>query len=795
MLVNRVGIQGAGACGFLTVTAAIAAANNGDTILVESGHTFYERLGTITTDVTIRAGTAGCGGPSGAGTFATIDAGHAGRLAEVAADVTFQQMSLLDGTAGNGMQIGAQYNAGGNLWITSDTTTLIDSTVFGGTINAPFGDFDPHGAGIHVANGADLVVRGTSQITGNENPGIGAGGVLVEAGATATFEDTTRIGFPVFGGNVANQGPGGILVIGTVELHDDVELAGNLSDLSGGGMYIWGGTASLFDNARVANNSARDGGGIAVIDGTLHTSGAVEIEDNDASDEGGGIWILSGMLDIQGSTRIAGNEATSCGGGIFADGDPESTTVYLTATTVDDNDAGACGGGVAMLGGLFDADGATVISNNHADTDGGGVYLTSADTEADLDNVTIEDNAANRGAGIAILAGATARSEDVTIDENTATSDGGGALVDGTATAWTMWTSDVTDNNANRGGGLFISGGTHSFEDVDLRRNHATTEGGGARFSGSTTTVMYGDVTANTAGTMGGGFAVPGGLLQLFATDVLSNTATTDGGGIAIANTGRVEATDVWVATNSAGARGGGIAVLSYAENTDPQLVMIGLMQTIEESCTYRGEIGKNEYCSDIKANIANEGGGVYLEDGTEAVTRTAIRQNTAVATASALWMRNVATGAPALGASNMLIVNNGNLVNVDSVRVGGGVFVGEAITSADNLGAPFRFTAGAPPSLLQRSIVWDAANAINNAATALGATCTMFRAVTGATVGANIVFGLDPMFVTTARGKYRLGPASINAIDQCAVGLAFDLDSDPRPVNVLYDRGAFEAQ
>lgn len=69
-----------------------------------------------------------------------------------------------------------------------------------------------------------------------------------------------------------------------------------------------------------------------------------------------------------------------------------------------------------------------------------------------------------------------------------------------------------------------------------------------------------------------------------------------------------------------------------------------------------------------------------------------------------------------------------------------------------------------------------------------------MFRAVTGATLGLNIVFGLDPFFVSTARGNYRLDAASINAIDQCTTGLAFDLDSDPRPVNVRYDRGAFEA-
>lgn len=153
---------------------------------------------------------------------------------------------------------------------------------------------------------------------------------------------------------------------------------------------------------------------------------------------------------------------------------------------------------------------------------------------------------------------------------------------------------------------------------------------------------------------------------------VHTNSAGGRGGGITIANTGRVEATDVWVHTNSAGGRGGGIAVLSYAANTDPQLVMVGVMQTVEAACMYRGTIGFNQYCSDIKSNTANEGAGVYLEDGTELISRTAIRQNNAAGTASALWMRNVATGSPALSASNVLIVNNGNVANADSVRVGG---------------------------------------------------------------------------------------------------------------------------
>jgi hypothetical protein len=74
-----------------------------------------------------------------------------------------------------------------------------------------------------------------------------------------------------------------------------------------------------------------------------------------------------------------------------------------------------------------------------------------------------------------------------------------------------------------------------------------------------------------------------------------------------------------------------------------------------------------------------------------------------------------------------------------------------------------------------------------------------LFRGLTGPRTGTNILAGpqFDPVFVTTGRGKYRLGPNSINAVNQCSLSLTYDLDSDPRPVPFggQSDRGAFEWQ
>lgn len=796
VLVNRVGLLGGGGCSFTTVGAAITAASAGDTILLQEGETFFERLGTISKDLTIRSGTVGCGGVSAAGApVPMIDAGGTDRVARITADVTFRQVSLLDGALILPSPSGTYEGAG--LWVASGTTTLDDATVAGAECNPSAFDFNLYGAGIHVSANATLIVQGSSVISGNLNWGLGAGGIYVAPGGQATIEDDTLIGVPPFWPNVGDKGGGGLLVEGSATLRDDVHVTFNSSDLAGGGLYIYnGGSITLEDRVRIGNNVAPSGAGVFIAGGELVATGSVEIADNTAETTGGGIRIGQddATLDLTGAT-ITGNTAPTAGGGLYLEANPD-TTVTLSATSVDHNTTDGFGGGIANLGVGLDIDGDSAIADNTAGSDGGGLYLSGGDSVASLDRATIDGNRAARGGGLIALAGASLTSQHTTVSANAATGDGGGAFVDGPATVWTDWgDTNVVDNTADRGAGIHASGGTITASFLDLRRNIAATEGGGARVTvGATLRLEHGATKDNAAGTMGGGFAVPGGLLALTAVNVSSNDATSDGGGAAIANAGRVEASDTWFLNNTAGGRGGGIAVLSYAEATDPQLVMWGTMN--QDGCVWRGAIGANEYCSDIRGNTATGGGGgLYLEDGTGAVTRTAIRGNTAPTIASAVWMRDVATGSPALAASNLLVVNNGNAAAVDSVRVAGGTFVGEAITSADNTGAPFRFTAAAPAALLQRSIVWDTANLINASAFALGASCTMFRAVTGATVGPNIAFGLDPMFVATPRGNYRLGAISVNAIDQCTIGLPVDLDNAPRPVNVLFDRGAFERQ
>jgi len=57
----------------------------------------------------------------------------------------------------------------------------------------------------------------------------------------------------------------------------------------------------------------------------------------------------------------------------------------------------------------------------------------------------------------------------------------------------------------------------------------------------------------------------------------------------------------------------------------------------------------------------------------------------------------------------------------------------------------------------------------------------------------ANVGVNVDPQFVAPGAGEnYRLHDGS-PAIDACATGLPIDLDNKARPIDDLYDMGAYE--
>ena len=253
-----------------------------------------------------------------------------------------------------------------------------------------------------------------------------------------------------------------------------------------------------------------------------------------------------------------------------------------------------------------------------------------------------------------------------------------------------------------------------------------------------------------------------------------------------------IDAESSWFHGNVAEGNGGGIAVESDGTNL-PSLTVDGALG--DEGClpaeNFRPAV--DEYCSEFRENVAGGyGGGLYLEAGATSVNRTAFIANDAGTEAFALGLRNVDN--PSLRLKNALVVDHSAGAGQSVIIAGNSTTLdAEHVTVTANTGTPVRYTPSSAGSFL-RSIVWDTSNFLVDSPNSINAACTSFNNVTGTTTGANRAFILDPIFDATPRGNYRLDPTSPER-DVCNNGLANDLDSDTRPVNVLYDRGAFEYQ
>jgi hypothetical protein len=181
-----------------------------------------------------------------------------------------------------------------------------------------------------------------------------AGGSLLRVGAnqTVTLRDVT------FTGSVSNAEP--LVFINGANakfiMQGSAAVKGNTSSggfYSGGGVYIYGSPATftMYDGAISGNITDGSGGGVYIAGGATFTMGGGTISGNEAtgggSHGGGGVFVNSGSFTMNGGT-ISGNEATS-------------------------------GGGVSVSGGTFTMpmNSPAVISGNTATTAGGGVYVSS----------------------------------------------------------------------------------------------------------------------------------------------------------------------------------------------------------------------------------------------------------------------------------------------------------------------------------------------------------------------------------------------------------------------------------
>ena len=91
------------------------------------------------------------------------------------------------------------------------------------------------------------------------------------------------------------------------------------TDGSGGGILVDAGAALTVNNSTLSGNKANIGGGIFNSTGTVMVTGCILSSNSALNGDGGGIRNGGGTLTVTGST-LSGNTAKNSGGGIFSQG-------------------------------------------------------------------------------------------------------------------------------------------------------------------------------------------------------------------------------------------------------------------------------------------------------------------------------------------------------------------------------------------------------------------------------------------------------------------------------------------
>ena len=514
------------------------------------------------------------------------------------------------------------------------------------------------------------------------------------------------------------------------------------------------------------------------------------------SDAAGGVLRAIGDVQLTISNSVLSNGVATVSGGCLVI--ETYDTAVLNSTTVENCVSSDTGGGITVWTGGLDLRGATVVRNNTARTGGG--ILTDVDLVM-TDTAQVSDNTAfNDGGGVRAY-GSLRMYSDATIRHNSANL-GGGVAIPPFGEATLRGDSNIAYNNATHGGGVYMNGDTTRAADgvrparltlyhsASIYSNDATINGGGVNMTGNDNTVRLNEGTSirfNDAASGGGIWSGLGSLPavltvnQVIATSatIEKNGATARGGG-AFFDVGKHVFTDSKVINNRA--------------TSDAAGMLIGAEASVTMTTDINADIGgchpstlpADRYCSGVSGNISGRHGGGVFAYGAFLADHTAFQLNRADK-GSAMY---IALSGYAEVDDGLVAENTDHVTSAGAIQVRGAANI-DHFTVTENSAKGVRTWGGS--TLFERSISygngladWHADGAFGNAAP-----CSTLGQIQG-TAPQGLWITTNPDFVTTARGRWRLGPNS-GAIDQCSVSSTRDLDKNSRPSGNASDMGAFE--
>ncbi len=202
--------------------------------------------------------------------------------------------------------------------------------------------------------------------------------------------------------------------------------------------------------------------------------------------------------------------------------------------------------------------------------------------------------------------------------------------------------SSITDNYAYRfGGGILTVYSTVTISNSEIVDNRTVYGGGGGIYVGTAAGslgITGSTISGNTAGSRGGGIAVYAATLTMDASTVSDNTAVAlSGGGILVLG-GQADISDSTVSGNTARQGGGVYSNHLYDESQYtylPASIRIAHSTIYDNSALFGGGVKANNttltvFNSTISGNSATySGGGVYTSQGATEIVHATITGNT----------------------------------------------------------------------------------------------------------------------------------------------------------------------